>query len=64
MLLDIQEQPDYFEHNLYKNEIYLHDLEGARNDHAFIFTLNEVLFFRRALIDFTRTVIEQIAPVK
>ena len=59
-LLDIQGQQDYFEHNLSKREIYLWDLNGAKNDDEFKFTLNEILFLRKALVDFHATILEEI----
>lgn len=43
---------EVFDHNLGKLDIQLYDIESARNDEGFKFTLNESLFHRRALISF------------
>ena len=60
IILQISEE-DLFEHNLGKFDILPFDLEGAKNDEAFKFTLNEVLFFRRAFINFHKAILEEIA---
>ena len=56
-----KEGPEILDHNLYKNEIILYDLEGAKNDQAFILTMNEVLLLRRAFIDFHKEVLQEIS---
>ena len=57
----LENASDYFDHKLFKNEIILHDLDGAQEDESFIFTMNEVLFFRRAFIDFHQAMLQEIS---
>lgn len=60
VLLAINEDENFFEHNLGKYNIYLFDIDGARADQSFKFILNEVLFFRKAFIDFHEATLEEI----
>jgi hypothetical protein len=60
ILLDIQAIEDFFEHDLSKNDIQLWNIKGAKADEAFKITLNESLFFRKALIAFHETILEEI----
>lgn len=62
IILQMSEE-DIFEHNLGKFDIQPLDLEGAINDEAFKFTLNEALFFRRAFINFHEAILEEIAKL-
>ena len=57
----LENQEDYFDHKLYKNVITLRDLNAARNDEAFVFEMNEVLFHRRAFIDFHGAIFAEIS---
>ncbi|WP_340114063.1 DUF6090 family protein [Maribellus mangrovi] len=62
-LLQIEGEPDYLDHKMDKYKIELKDLEGARNDDAFIFTMNEILFLRRAFIDFHESILLEISSL-
>ena len=62
-LLLVEGEPDYLDHRMDKYKIVLHDLEGARNDDAFIIQLNEVQFFRKAFIDFHEAILQEIASL-
>lgn len=63
VVLDIQEIEDFFEHDLKKSNIELWDIDGAKKDESFKFTLNEVLFFRKAFIVFHESVLEEIRRI-
>ncbi|WP_297692612.1 DUF6090 family protein [uncultured Eudoraea sp.] len=51
---------DYYDHDLYKKAIQLQDPEGARTDNEFIFILNECSLFRKAMIDFNQSVLNEV----
>ncbi len=59
-VLEFPDGEDYFEHDLYKKAIQLQDPEGARTDNEFIFILNECSLFRKAMIDFNRSVLNEV----
>ena len=59
-LLQIEGEPDYLDHKMDKYKIAHNDLDGARNDDAFFFILNEVLFLRSAFINFHKTILQEI----
>ena len=51
---------DYYDHDLYKKAIQLQDPEGARTDNEFIFILNECSLFRKAMVDFNQSVLNEV----
>lgn len=51
---------DYYDHDLYKKAIRLQDPEAARTDNEFIFILNECSLFRKAMIDFNQSVLNEV----
>ena len=51
---------DYYDHDLSKKAIQLQDPEGARLDNEFIFILNECSVFRKAIIDFNQSVLNEV----
>ena len=58
-----EEESEALNHELKKNRIILYDLRAAKNDQAFIMTMNEVLFLRGAFIDFHKEVLEKISTL-
>ena len=60
IVLDFSGGDDYFEHDLYKKAIRLSRAEEARKDEEFAFVLNECFLFRKAMIDFNRSVLDEV----
>ena len=60
IVLDFPGGDDYFEHDLYKKALWLSKVEEARADREFAFVLNECFLFRKAMIDFNRSVLAEV----
>lgn len=60
VVLDFSGGDDYFEHDLFKKALRFTRAEEARADAEFAFVLNECFLFRKAMIDFNRSVLNEV----